>query len=363
MTSTPVAAVKKINVALQGGGAHGAFTWGVLDGLLADERIEIEAVSGSSAGAMNAVVMAEGMVEGGRDRARAQLERFWRAVSDEAQLSPIRRTAWDVLASNWSMDFNPMLAMFDAFTRSVSPYQFNPLNLNPLRTLLLDEVDFDRVRGCRQLKVFVAATNVHNGQARVFTTSELTADSVLASTCLPYLFQAVEIDGVPYWDGGFAGNPPLQPFLKQCSSQDILLVQINPVERVATPKSSREILDRMNEITFNSTLLKELEHLAFVNSALARGELTGHGYRPIFLHRIGGDGAFAELSASTKLNAEWPFLTHLRDLGRAATAAWLRVHFDVIGRQGTIHPLDLRRGDRSVIGTATTPVTARFSGK
>lgn len=355
--------VKRINVALQGGGAHGAFTWGVLDGLLADERIEIEAISGSSAGAMNAIVMAEGLVEGGRPRARAQLEDFWRAVSDEAEFSPIRRTAWDVLTSNWSMDFNPMLAMFDAFTRSVSPYVFNPLNLNPLRTLLLDEVDFARVQTCPHIKVFVAATNVHNGQARIFSGHDLTVDAVLASACLPYLFQAVEIDGIPYWDGGFAGNPPLQPFLKQCSSPDILLVQINPVERVATPRTSREILDRMNEITFNSTLLKELEHLAFVNGALARGELNRQSYRPIHLHRIGGDGAFAELSASTKLNAEWSFLTHLRDLGRGATAAWLQTHFDSIGNRGTIHPLDLRRGDRSVIGMATTPVTTRVSGK
>jgi len=356
--STPV-----VDLALQGGGAHGAFTWGVLDGLLADERIEIEAISGSSAGAMNAVVVAEGLVEGGRAQARLQLERFWQAVSTEAQFSPIRRTAWDVMNSNWNLDSNPMLAAFDAFTRTVSPYVYNPLNLNPLRQLLLSEVDFVRVQRCDTMKVFVAATNVHTGQARLFTGTEITADAVLASACLPYLFPAIEIGGTPYWDGGYSGNPPLRPFLKSCRSEDILLVQINPVERPETPKSSREILDRINEITFNSTLLKELEHVEFVNAALERGDLQGKGYRPIHLHRIGGEGAFAALSASSKLNAEWPFLVHLRDLGKSATAAWLENHFDALGNQSTIHAEDLRQGDRSIIGrkseTPATPPTRK----
>lgn len=354
---------KRINLALQGGGAHGAFTWGVLDGLLADERIEIESISGSSAGAMNAVVVAEGLVEGGRAQARLQLERFWRAVSTEAQFSPIRRTAWDVISSNWNLDSNPMLAAFDAFTRTVSPYVYNPLNVNPLRQLLLSEVDFTRVHRCNTMKVFVSATNVQTGQAKLFTGNEITADAVLASACLPYLFPAVEIDGTPYWDGGYSGNPPLRPFLKNCQSQDILLVQINPVERLQTPKSSREILDRINEITFNSTLLKELEHVEFVNGALRRGDLKGKGYRSIYLHRIGGEGAFATLSASSKLNAEWPFLVHLRDLGRSAAVAWLASHFDAIGSRSTIQAEDLRRGDKSLIGPTMTSTEASETRK
>lgn len=355
--------IKKINLALQGGGAHGAFTWGVLDALLADERIEIEAISGSSAGAMNAVVMAEGLVEGGRDRARRQLEDFWRAVSNEAQFSPIRRTAWDVLTSNWSLDLNPMLAAFDAFTRSVSPYVYNPLNLNPLRALLLDEVDFSRVQRCEPMKLFISATNVHTGQARIFTGKDVDENVVLASACLPYLFPAVDIAGTPYWDGGYSGNPPIEPFLKQCASFDILLVQINPVERHETPKTSREILDRINEITFNSTLLKELEHVEFVNTALAKGGLKGTGYRPIHLHRIGGDGAFAALSASSKLNAEWQFLLYLRDLGIAATAAWLEQNYDALGHKSTIKAADLKAGDRSVIGTPNRPAEGPATGK
>lgn len=355
--------IKKLNLALQGGGAHGAFTWGVLDGLLADERIEIEAISGSSAGAMNAVVMAEGLVEGGREQARRQLEDFWRAVSSEAQFSPIRRTAWDVLTSSWSLDLNPMLAAFDAFTRSVSPYVYNPLNLNPLRTLLLAEVDFSRVQRCEPMKLFISATNVQTGQARVFTGPEIDENVVLASACLPYLFPAVDIAGTPYWDGGYSGNPPLEPFLKQSASQDILLVQINPVERGETPKTSREILDRINEITFNSTLLKELEHVEFVNTALAGGGLKGTGYRPIHLHRVGGDGAFAELSASSKLNAEWQFLLYLRDLGRAATTAWLEHNYDALGHRSTIKASDLKSGDRSVIGHPHHPTVAGSTGK
>ena len=331
---------KRINVALQGGGAHGAYTWGVLDRLLDDERIEIEAISGTSAGAMNAVVLAEGLVEGGvkggRDKARKQLEDFWRAVSDEALASPFRRTAWDILSSNWSLDNNPMLAVMDAMTHALSPYWLNPFNLNPLRELLLKEVDFDRVRSCQSVRLFIAATNVHSGEARVFTNGDISVDAVMASACLPHLFQAVEIDGVPYWDGGFSGNPPLEPFLKSCDSQDVLLVQINPQQRATTPRSAREIMNRMNEISFNGALLKELEHVDFVNRALQRGDLKGLGYREIYLHMIGGGDELAQFSASSKLNAEWAFLTHLREIGRADTARWLEQNFDQIGKRSTL---------------------------
>jgi NTE family protein len=338
---TKPTATKRLNIALQGGGAHGAYTWGVLDRLLADERIEIEAISGTSAGAMNGVVMAEGLVEGGKAFARQQLEDFWRAVSDQARMSPLQRSAWDMLnangpVSNWSLDHNPMFAMFDAFTHAFSPYAFNPLNLNPLRDLLLREVTFERVQACSQMRLFVCATDVYTGRAKVFSGQDLTVDAVMASACLPHLFQAVEIKGVPYWDGGFAGNPSLEPFFEHCTSPDVLLVQINPLSRNTLPKSSREIINRMNEITFNAALLKELEHVEFVNRALRRGALKGMGYREIFLHRIGGGPDLAALSASSKMNAEWSFLTHLRDLGRADTEAWLHAHFDAIGGRSTL---------------------------
>ncbi len=336
LTARKTPAPKRINVALQGGGAHGAYTWGVLDTLLADERIEIEAISGTSAGAMNAVVVAEGLVEGGRPKARKQLEHFWRTVSDDALGVPLRRTAWDMLSANWSLDNNPMLAFVDAMTRAVSPYVLNPLNLNPLRELLRAEIDFARVQSCTAVRLFIATTNVNTGMGRVFTNGEITLDAVLASACLPHLFQAVEIDGIPYWDGGFTGNPPLAPFLHSCESQDVLLVQINPRERLGTPRSARDIMNRMNEITFNGALLKDLEHVEFVNRALRGGGLSGLGYREIFLHGIGGGDDFAQLSASSKLNAEWAFLMHLRDLGEADTTRWLAQNFDAIGHRSTL---------------------------
>ena len=329
-------AIKRINVALQGGGAHGAFTWGVLDRLLQDERIEIEAISGTSAGAMNGVVVAEGLVEGGRHRARAQLEEFWRAIADETLASPLRRSYWDALFSNWSLDHNPAVAFYDMWTRVVSPYAFNPLNINPMREMLLGEIDFERVRSCRSMQLFISATNVQTGSVRVFTGDEVTIDAVMASACLPQLFQAVEIDGVPYWDGGFVGNPVIYPFLDHCESADVLLVQINPIVRKETPRTARAILDRLNEINFNASLLTELGHVEFVNTLLKSGALTGQDYREIHLHRIGGGASLNELTASSKLNAEWDFLAHLRDLGRAETERWLEQNFDAIGQRGTL---------------------------
>jgi NTE family protein len=328
--------MKRINVALQGGGSHGAYTWGVLDRLLEDERIEIEAISGTSAGAMNAVVMAEGLVEGGRGKAREQLAEFWEAVSVEARSSPIHRSVFDVLSSSWSLDFNPALAMMDMVTRVVSPYQFNPLNINPLKQMLLREVDFDRVQRCRKMRLFISATNVFTGQARVFTGRDVTVETVLASACLPFMFQAVEIEGEPYWDGGYTGNPVLSPFFESCVSQDVLLVQINPIERRSVPTSAREIMDRVSEVSFNAPLLRELAHIEFINDCLRRGELFGRGYREVFLHRIGGGNELSEFSASSKMNAEWDFLKMLRDLGRAAAGDWLAANYETLGKASTM---------------------------
>jgi len=328
--------VKRINVALQGGGAHGALGWGVLDRLLEDPRIEIEAISGTSAGAMNAVVAAHGLKIGGPAAARARLEAFWRRVSLEAAASPIRRSLFDMLFSNWNLDHNPALALIDMAVRVVSPYQFNPLNLNPLRDILVNEVDFDHVRTCSCMKLFISATNVLTGSGRVFSGRDITADAVMASACVPYLFQAVEIDGEPYWDGGYMGNPVLAPFLSGCLSQDVLLVQVNPLRRHATPKTAREILDREHEIAFNASLLHELRHIDFVNRCLDQGELGRWGLRRVYLHAVSGGDEFAALAASSKLNGEWMFLTHLRDIGRRRAAAWLNAEFDRIGVESTM---------------------------
>jgi NTE family protein len=327
--------MKRINIALQGGGSHGAFTWGVLDGLLDDGRIAIEAISGTSAGAVNAIVMADGLMQGGPEAARRRLRDFWKTISREAAASPIQRTTLDILLKNWSLDTNPALAALEMMSRVVSPYQFNPLNYNPLESLLERQIDFGRVQACDCLKLYISATNVHTGRVKVFTDAEITAKSVMASACLPYLFQAVEIDGTPYWDGGFMGNPVLFPFLDCCSSPDILIVQVNPISREVTPTTAREIMDRVNEISFNAPLVKELRHVDFVNRCLRRGELQGLGYRQVYLHRVGGS-EIVQFPASTKLNAEWAFLKHLRDIGRTSVRQWLDENFDRIGVEGTL---------------------------
>ncbi len=327
--------VKRVNIALQGGGSHGAFTWGVLDRLLEEERLAIESISGTSAGAVNAVIVAAGLHEGGPDEARRRLEAFWRSISPGAH-SPLQQSMFDVVLANWSLETNPFLAMFEMMSRVVSPYQFNPLNLNPLKELLEDRVDFSAVQACQSTQLYISATNVHTGRVRVFTGEEVTADAVMASACLPYLFQAVEIDGVPYWDGGFMGNPVLFPFLDCSVSQDVVIVQVNPIQRATTPTSAREIADRVNEISFNAPLIKELRHIDFINRALQSGHLKDQGYKELFLHRIGGGEEIARYPASTKLNAEWWFLRTLRDAGREAASRWLAAHFDSIGRKSTM---------------------------
>lgn len=334
-----MAAPKTINLALQGGGAHGAFTWGVLDWMLEDSRFKIDAITGTSAGAMNAVVLASGLEAGGEDGARAHLEAFWRAVSDEARNSPIQRSPLDVLLGQWSLDHSPSYLYFDVLSRFASPYEFNPCNINPLREVVERTVDFDKVHCCSGVKLFIAATNVFTGKIRVFSEKEVTLDALMASACLPNLFQAVEIDGEPYWDGGYMGNPPLYPLFYETDTADVVLIQINPLERREVPKTAREILNRLNEITFNSTLLRELRAINFVTRLIEEGKLSNEDYAKVHMHRISAD-ELKPLQASSKLNAEWTFLTHLRDLGRQTARDWLDRHFDDIGTRSTI---DLRR--------------------
>jgi len=327
------AARRKLNLALQGGGAHGAFTWGVLDRLLEDGRFDIEGISGTSAGAMNAVVLADGYHKAGAEGAREKLADFWRAIGRNWRFSPIQRTAWDVFMGNWSLDASPGFRLFDLVSRFSSPYDFNPLNVNPLLDVLKDEVKFSRVRACTEIKVFLAATNVHNGKVRIFETHEMAPEVVMASACLPHLFQAVEIDGVPYWDGGYMGNPALFPFFSETQSEDILLVQINPVERAETPRAARDILNRLDEITFNASLLREFRAIEFVNRLIGDGKLDNGEYKNIRLHRVAADEALKPLSASSKFNTEWQFLELLRDIGRAATEDWLELEAHKVGKE------------------------------
>jgi NTE family protein len=327
-------AEKSVSLALQGGGAHGAFTWGVLDALLEDGRLAIEAVTGASAGAMNAIVVVEGWIEGGVDGARNQLETFWRRVSLDGRFSPMQRVLLNRLLAPWNSHF-----WTDAFARTFSPYDTNPFNLNPVRDVIADLIDFDTVRACRDVRVFITATNVWTGKVAVFRESELTADHLMASACLPTVFQAVEIDGQPYWDGGYMGNPALFPLFYDAVSDDILLVQINPVERRETPRSAREIQNRLTEITFNGNLLRELRAIEFVTRLIDEGKLSRDEYKRVLMHRIDGTGVLDEHEASSRLNTEWDFFLELRDAGRATARRWLEANYDAIGVRGT---LDLR---------------------
>ena len=327
---------KKIDLALQGGGAHGAFTWGVMDRLLEDERIEIEAISGTSAGAMNAVVAADGLMKDGTEGARNALRQFWKAVSQAALASPYQRTPYDRMTGNWNLDHSPGYLFFDLLGRIASPYDLNPLNINPLRDLLTKTIDFDRVRCCSGLKLFIAATSVRTGRVRLFEREELTVDVLMASACLPLLYQTVTVDGEDYWDGGYSGNPPLYPFAYRCSAGDVVLVQINPLGCQKTPTSAREILNRVNEITFNTNLLSELRAIEFVARMLDEGSLDPQRYKKMRIHMIAAENGFEDLNASSKLNAEWDFLVHLHEVGRQLADAWLSENFESVGRQSSI---------------------------
>ena len=337
--SEPESAVKTVNLALQGGGSHGAYVWGVIDALSEDERIEIGAISGASAGAINAAVYATGLAEGGRQGARARLEKFWLSVSTEGSLGPAQRRFVDAWANLWGRGLpgSELLARWaDAASQFVSPYAFNPFNINPLRAHLVAAVDFERLRAGESPKLFVAATNVRTGRGEIFRRDVLTADHIMASCCLPQLFQAVEIGREAYWDGGYAGNPPLWPLFYETKCRDIVIVQINPIERAEIPRTPEDIANRLNEITFNASLLAELRAADFVARLIRSGILNSDGYRLERLHRIGGAGRLESFPASTKFDVSWPFLRELRDLGRADTKAWLKANFDAIGVEGTL---------------------------
>ncbi|KRE16971.1 patatin [Bosea sp. Root381] len=331
-------AEKSVSLALQGGGAHGAFTWGVLDAILEDGRIAIEAMSGTSAGAMNAVVLAEGWIEGGAEGARRKLEAFWRAISVDGKYGGSERSLIDTLLGAWggSGGTPPGMIWFEMFSKVASPYDINPLNINPLRGVIADLIDFEKVRACTQVKLFIAATNVRSGKIKLFHGPELTAEHLMASACLPMLFQAVEIGGEAYWDGGYMGNPALYPLFYQAVGDDILLVQINPLLRKELPTRARDIQDRLNEITFNASLLRELRAIDFVNRLVDSGKLQKDEYKRVLMHRIDGGPALAEMTSSSRLNADWDFLLRLRDIGRAAARRWLKRNYDAIGQTGTL---------------------------
>ena len=330
---------KIINMALQGGGAHGAFGWGVMDKFLEDGRVQVEGLSGTSAGSMNAVVYAYGMLKG-NDGARQAMHDFWKAISDAGQKFAPKKMPWDI---GMSQKENPLQDMMKSMMSILSPYQMNPMNYNPLKEVLEQQVDFEELERSKKTKLFICATNVRTGKVKIFHTPEVTSATVLASACLPQVFQAVEINGEHYWDGGYMGNPVLYPLFYYTDSRDVVILHINPIERPGPPTTSADIANRLNEITFNSSLIKELRSVYFVQQLLDNGWIKDEHrdkLKYVLIHSVRADNAMSDLSSASKMSSDWAFLTMLRDRGRALATEWLQHNFDHLGVRSTV---DLKR--------------------
>ena len=327
--------VKHISVALQGGGSHGAFTWGVMHRLMSDPRLYIDGISGTSAGAMNAVVFADGFLKGKRQGAIDGLAQFWERVSR----SPLPRMfprGIPGISDGWQVDNDPSFMMVDFMTRLMAPRQFNPMKLNPLGDILREQVDFELLRAHTEVKLFVTASNVRTCRSRVFRTHEITPETLLASACLPLLFEAVEVDGEFYWDGGYLGNPAIYPLIHECDSSDVVLVHINPMNRPDVPVTSRDILNRINEMTFNASLVQEMHGFATVSKLVETGALNDDRYVAVRFHQISAEDELAEMGALSKMNTERSVLEHLHQLGYETADKWITDNFDRIGWESTI---------------------------
>jgi NTE family protein len=325
---------KIVNLALQGGGSHGAFTWGVLDRLLEEERLSFEGISASSAGAVNATVLAHGLAIGGREAAKQALRSFWKRMSEATSNSLLQPSLLDKMKGNFGLEFSPGYLFMDVLSYFTSPYLYNPLNYNPLRDVLEEAVDFERLRRHPAVKLFLCATNVRTGKVKVFKSAELGPDHVLASTCLPLLMHAVEIDGEVYWDGGFSGNPAIFPLVYECESRDVVMVHLTPAERPEVPIASHAIMNRMQEIGFNAALIREMRAVAFVTKLIDQGRLAD-GKR-MLIHVIEAEDVIREFPGSSRLNNEWDFLCHLHGVGRARADTWLTENFDHLGKTSTV---------------------------
>jgi len=323
-----------VDLALQGGGSHGAFAWGVLDRLLEEPWLKIEGISGTSAGAMNAALLADGFAAGGAEGARGALDTYWREVSKAARFSPFQRGPVDRALGRWSLDHSPLFVFMDVMSRLYSPYDLNPGGFNALAPILTKHIDFDRLRNS-PIKLFITATNVRTGRARIFRNAEITPEVLLASACLPTLFQAVEIDGESYWDGGYSGNPTMAPLVNELVSDDTILIPINPVERPGTPKSAHDILNRLNEVSFNAVLIKELKMMALLRQVANAETGEGAAWGRMRVHMV-RNAIMGKLGASSKLNAEWEFISMLREEGRKAGEEFLTAHADDIGKRSTL---------------------------
>jgi NTE family protein len=331
---TPLAGQKTINLALQGGGSHSAFTWGVLDRLLEDERLTFDGITATSAGSVNAVLLADGLALGGRPAAKELLSVFWKKMSDMTSSSVIASSFLDKLNPHFGLEHSPGYLFIDLITRFMSPYQLNPFDMNPMRDLLDEVIDFRRVRQQQVVRLFLSATNVRTGKVAVFTNKEITADHVLASACLPFNMRAPRIGSEYYWDGGFMGNPVIYPVIYECDARDILLVHLTPTERSELPTNSSTILNRMEEVSFNSALMREMRVFAFVTQLIDEGKLSAN--KRMFFHSIEAEDIIKDLSGSSKWNADWKFLMHLFDLGRERANEWLATNFDRLGFETTV---------------------------
>jgi NTE family protein len=330
---------RRINLALQGGGTHGAFTWGALERLLEDERIEFDAISGTSAGAMNAAMFVQGLAQGGRAEAISLLERFWRQIAAGHALSPLQNTPFERLLWGHDLTYSFAYNAFDALSRVVSPYQVNPFpgEFNPLRKVVEEFLDWEALRtDPKAIRLFISATNVRTGKPRIFNRAEISPDVVLASACLPNVFKAVEIEGEAYWDGGYTGNPAIWPLYYERGAPDIVLVQINPLMRQEVPKTTADIMNRLNEVSFNASLMAEMRAMDFVQRLLDAGRLEQPRYRRMFLHSIEDEDRMRRFKLSTKFNGSWDFLQTLRQYGREAAERFLAESYGQLGRESTL---------------------------
>jgi NTE family protein len=327
---------RTINLALQGGGSHGAFAWGALDRLLEDDRIAVEGIVGTSAGAMNAVVTAYGLTLGGNEGARRALRRFWDAVACAGAWSIMQPSFLDRLINPGSLDYSPGWVLMDTLSRVWSPYQMNPANYHPLRGILRGQIDFERLARSDKVKLFVCASNVFTNRLRVFDLNDISIDAVLASACIPSVFQAVEINGEYFWDGGYMGNPPIFPVIYNCESADLLLIMVNPIQIERVPQTAQAILDRINTLSFNSSLMREMRAINFVNRLVDSGFDDGGRLKKMLIHCIDAEGEMGKLGASSKLNVGREFLDWLFELGRKRAEIFLRDHFEKIGKASSI---------------------------
>ena len=343
----------KVSLALQGGGSHGAYTWGILDRLLDEECLEIEAISGTSAGAMNGAVLVDGYIKGGRKGAKQALRHFWHHVSEIGKYNPITASPFSSKTDQWNLDHSPLYAFFDMMTRLYSPYQINPYNINPLRDLLESTIDFDNIHNSHQIDLFVTATSVTTGQPHIFNHTEITPDTLMASACLPSLFQAVDINDDHFWDGGYAGNPAIWPLTYQTETTDIIIVEINPVARKQKPVKGTDINNRINEISFNASLLAELKSIHFINELIEENHLVAKKYRKLHMHLIESPDAMLELNASSKMNTRLDFLQYLHTLGRESAEQWLKKNRASLGVCTSLDKGMLKHGKHKVLKKKT----------